>query len=392
MSAPRRIVHVVYRLAVGGLENGLVNLVNRLPAEAWTHTIVALTDVDAAFARRIVRDDVELVALGKRPGHALPLYPQLWRLFRDRRPAVVHTRNLAPLETMPAAWAAGVPARVHGEHGRDAEDPDGRNVRRQRIRRAFRPFVTRYVALSPDLAQYLAGPIGVPPSRIAQIYNGVDVVRFAPARTRERIAGCPFADPGEVIVGAVGRLDPVKDHATLALAFARAVAVRPDLGARLRLVIVGDGPQRRRVEEIVAAAGLGARAWLPGERDDVPQVLRGLDVFVLPSFGEGVSNTILEAMATGLPVVATRVGANADLVADGTSGTIVPASDSEALSAAIIAYADDPARAAAHGRAARQRAEQQFSLDRMVERYHRLYLEAAGHTRTAARDAVAAGG
>jgi glycosyltransferase involved in cell wall biosynthesis len=124
----------------------------------------------------------------------------------------------------------------------------------------------------------------------------------------------------------------------------------------------------------------------------VADVLRGLDVFVLPSRGEGVSNTILEAMATGLPVVATRVGANADLVADAATGRIVPPNDGDALAAAIVAYAGDAARAREHGRAGRARAEQHFSLDRMVERYHRLYLDAVGATQGAGHGAVAARG
>src|SRR5690606_23973844 len=112
MSAPPLIVHVVYRFAVGGLENGVVNLVNHLPRDAWRHAIVALTDIDAAFARRISRRDVDMIALRKQPGHALRLYPRLVGLFRNLRPLIVHTRNLAALEVAPAAWLAGVPHRV----------------------------------------------------------------------------------------------------------------------------------------------------------------------------------------------------------------------------------------------------------------------------------------
>jgi sugar transferase (PEP-CTERM/EpsH1 system associated) len=368
------IVHVVYRFAVGGLENGLVNLLNGLPRDAWRHAVIALSDIDPGFAARVARADVAMIALGKGPGHAIPLYPRLVRLFRALRPAIVHTRNLAALETMPAAWLAGVPSRIHGEHGRDAEDPDGANVRRQRIRRLFRPFVTQYVALAPDLARYLRGPIGVADDRIEQIWNGVDIARFAPAAARERIAGCPFGAPHECLVGTVGRLDPVKDQATLARAFVHAVQQAPERRATLRLVVVGEGGERARIEAILAQGGVSELAWLPGERHDIPAILRGLDVFVLPSFGEGVSNTILEAMASGLPVVATRVGANAELVDDGVTGRIVAPSDPAALAAAIATYADAPGLGARHGQAGRQRAEAQFGLDRMIERYHRLYL------------------
>lgn len=372
--SPPRIVHVIYRLAIGGLENGLVNLVNGLPATAWQHTIVSLTDIDRDFAHRIRADNVELVALHKKPGHALGVYSRLWRLLRELQPSIVHTRNLAALEMAPVAWAAGVPVRVHGEHGRDAMDPDGTNRRRQRIRRLYRRFVTHYVALSPELKTYLSGTIRVPEHQIDQIYNGVDTSRFAPRAMRTAIEGCPFTDPAFRIIGTVGRLDPVKDQANLARAFAAVVDRNPVFRDRLRLVIVGDGPERARVEAILREAGVRDLAWFAGERHDIPEILGGFDLFVLPSFGEGVSNTVLEAMAMGLPVVATLVGANPELVADGITGRLVAPSDSEALGQAIASYAGDPKPGRAHGRAGRQRVELRFSLDRMIDRYHLLYL------------------
>jgi len=371
--APPLIVHVVYRFAVGGLENGLVNLVNRLPADAWRHVIVSLTNIDAQFARRIRRQDVEIVALGKASGHAFPLYPALYRLFRKYRPAIVHTRNLAALEATVPAWAAGVAARVHGEHGRDSEDPDGRNLRRQRIRRIFRPVVTRYVALSPDLEQYLERDVGVRGDRIEQIFNGVDTQHFQPAPRRIPIPGCPFGDDDHYLIGTVGRMDTVKDQTNLAVAFVRAVEQNAKARRRLRLVMVGDGPLRGDVDVILREAGVRDLAWLAGERQDVPDVMHGLDCFILPSLAEGVSNTILEAMACGLPVVATRVGANPELVAEGKSGLLVPAGNSDALAGAILAMLGDPAGAAIQGGAGRVRVEQRFSLERMVERYHALY-------------------
>ena len=377
------IVHVVYRFAVGGLENGVVNLVNHLPRDAWRHVIVALTDIDAAFARRIDRRDVELIALGKGPGHAVRLYPRLVRLFRSLKPAIVHTRNLAALEVVPAAWLAGVAGRLHGEHGRDALDPDGTNVRRRRIRRLFRPFVSRYVAVAPDLAEYLIGPIGVPAERVDLIVNGVDTARFSPSKARVPIPGCPFVAPAMRLVGTVGRLDPVKAQVNLARAFVTADSAASGTARRPRAGHRG-GRERARGSRRGCSneAGLLARAWLPGERDDVANVLRGLDIFVLPSLAEGVSNTVLEAMASGLPVVATAVGANPYLVADGASGRIVPAGDPVAIANALEGYVNDPGSAAAHGEAGRQLATQRFSLDRMVDRYQRLYLDLA--TRSAA--------
>ncbi|MEO8566767.1 MAG: TIGR03088 family PEP-CTERM/XrtA system glycosyltransferase, partial [Betaproteobacteria bacterium] len=308
---PPLIVHVVYRFAVGGLENGVVNLINRLPAQSWRHAVVSLTEVDAAFAARISSGAVRCIALHKAPGHTVRLYPRLVSLLRELRPAIVHTRNLAALEATLPAWIAGVPARLHGEHGRDVGDLDGSSRRYQRVRRLFRPFVTRYVALSPDLESYLRERIGVPATRVEQIYNGVDTARFCPAPgARAPIDACPFRRPDYWLVGTVGRMEAVKDQTNLARAFVTAVGADPEARARLRLVLVGDGRLRSEVEAILESAGVRELAWFAGERADVAPMLQGLDCFVLPSLAEGVSNTILEAMACGLPVVATRVGAN----------------------------------------------------------------------------------
>ena len=374
-AADRRplVVHVVYRFDVGGLENGIVNLVNHMPESAYRHRIVALTEV-TDFRHRLERADVETLALHKPPGHGVRLYPQLYRLFRQWRPAIVHSRNLAALEMSVPAWAAGVPVRIHGEHGRDVGDLDGSRLRYQLVRRAYRPFVDHWVALGGDLAGYLQQRIGVPQQRISCLYNGVDGARFRPAAGgRAVIPGCPFGAADEWIVGTVGRMQPVKDQLLLARAFVQAIGRAPELRRRLRLVMVGEGPLRAEAQALLDAAGLSALAWLPGERSDVADVMRGLDCFVLPSLAEGISNTILEAMASGLPVIATEVGAAADLVDRGVSGELVPAADTDALAAALLRLAADPDAARAMGRAGRRRVEQRYTLQAMVAAYQGLY-------------------
>jgi glycosyltransferase involved in cell wall biosynthesis len=167
-------------------------------------------------------------------------------------------------------------------------------------------------------------------------------------------------------------MDHVKDQRSLVKAFATAVKNHPR-GDRLRLVIAGEGPARNEVEAALQCEGLSDRAWLAGERSDVADLLRGLDCFVLPSLAEGISNTLLEAMSTGLPIVATRVGGNPELIDDGRTGRLVPAGDPENLAESIVAYFDDPILARRHAQAARLTAVQRFSLDGMVDRYISLY-------------------
>ena len=373
MSPRPLILHVVHRFDVGGLENGVVNLINHMPEGAYRHAVLSLTDV-TSFKARVQRSDVQFLALHKVPGHAIRLYPQIARLLRAMRPAIVHTRNLAALEAVVPAWFSGVPVRVHGEHGRDVEDLDGSSRKYQCLRRLYRPFVTQYVALSGDLAGYLEHKVHVPPARIAQIYNGVDSARFhAAPSTRPRIAGCTFGGDEHWLVGSVGRMQQVKDHATLARAFVRVLEIEPALRKRLRLVLVGDGPLRAQVHELLRAAGVADLAWLPGERADVPDIMRGLNCFVLPSLAEGISNTILEAMSTGLPVIATDVGGNAELVRHGRSGEVVPAADVQAMAASLLRMVRDPERATVMGLEGRADVEQRFSLQAMVTTYQDLY-------------------
>lgn len=367
------IAHVIYRFDTGGLENGVVNLINRLPVAAFRHAVIALTEV-TEFKARVVVPDVTYFALGKPPGPGTRLLPAMWRLLRRIRPNVVHTRNLAALEMQAAAWAAGVPVRIHSEHGRDVGDLDGSNRKLQWTRRLYSPFVHRYVALSEDLRRYLTGPVGIADVRVDRICNGVDVERFFPRDgRREPLAGCPFGGGDEWWIGTVGRMQHVKDQTLLAQAFCRALEIMPAMREYARLVMVGDGPLRKQAQRILDAAGASTLAWLPGERKDVPEIMRSLDAFVLPSLAEGISNTVLEAMAAGLPVIATNVGGNAELVTDDVTGWLVPAQNAESLAQALVRMAGDRPRAKAMGHAGRREVERQFSLQAMIAAYQRLY-------------------
>ncbi len=367
------IAHLIHRLGVGGMENGLVNLINRMPADRYRHAIICLTEY-TDFRERFRRADVECYALHKRGGKDLGLYPRLWRLLHRLRPAIVHTRNLPTFDSQVTAALAGVRRRIHGEHGRDVTDQYGTSGKYNRLRRVLRRFPQRYIAVSRDLEVWLRECIGVPTDRIVQIYNGVDTQRFGPSPGGPKplpVAG--FARPEHFIIGTIGRMETVKDQLNLALAFVCLLQQVPALHKRARLVLVGDGPLRTQVERLLLEAGVRELAWLPGTRADVPQLLRTLDVFVLPSLAEGISNTILEAMASGLPVVATNVGGNPELVVEGETGMLVPPADPEALAQALRRYVDAPVLGRAHGLAGRARVERMFSLEAMVRGYMGVY-------------------
>ena len=375
------IVHVVYRFDTGGMENGMVNLFNSLPPDRYRHSVVALTGY-TDFRRRIRAQPVEFHALDRKPGNGLGWTPRLWRLLRELKPDLVHTRNLAALEAQFVAAAAGVRATVHGEHGRDVFDLYGQNWRYNLLRRAAQPFVSNYIAVSRDLETWLRLAIRVPPRKLHQIYNGVDSDRFHP-RDGARPAVLPegFAGAETLVFGSVGRMAEVKDYPTLVRAFIELVGAHPVLAARARLVIVGEGSARAACQRLLDDAGLAHLAWLPGERHDIDAVMRAFDVFVLPSKNEGISNTILEALASGLPVIATAVGGNVELVEADVNGMLVAPGDTAAMARALHAYLEAPARIAEHGRLARLHAEQRFSIPVMAEAYATVYDQTLGRWR-----------
>ena len=370
---PLLIAHVIFRFDIGGLENGLVNLINNMPSNRYRHVIICLTDF-TDFRDRIKSADVQVIALHKRDGKALGVYVRLWKLFRELRPDFVHTRNLGTVDIAVPAALAGVSFRIHGEHGWDMADLHGTNRKYQLLRRLCSLFIHQHITVSANLANWLRDVVHIPGRKITHIYNGVDAEKFSPSRVgREAFAKSSFAPAETVVIGTVGRMAAVKNPLTLVQAFILLVKRETDGCANLRLVLVGDGPLRAEVQQAVTVAGIDDLVWLPGERDDIAALLGGFDVFVIPSLNEGISNTILEAMATGLPVVATDVGGNPELVKPGRTGALVEAGDAEALADGIQQYLDRPSLRVEHGAEGRRVIESKFSLQSMVQQYLAVY-------------------
>lgn len=365
------IVHVLYRLDTGGMERIVVSLINRT-GERYRHAVVCLTDF-GVMRKDIADATVPCVALHKKPGKDWLFYVRLWRTLRRLKPDMVQTYNLGALDLGPVVRLAGVRRLVHAEHGRDAADPKGDNLHYQRLRRWMAPFISRYVAVSPDLQRWLIDDVGIRPSKVAYIANGVELDAFRPTRSRPewRPKLGNFAPPGTLLVGNVARLDKVKDHAGLLRAFQRLINETGNSG--YRLIIAGDGPQRAALERQVVELGLVPAVRLLGNRDDVAELLAECDVFVLSSIAEGMPVTVLEAMAARLPVVATDVGGIAAVVEAGVTGALVPPRDPQALADALRVYLADAEQRRRHGDAGYAQVTARFSLATMVSAYVTLY-------------------
>jgi sugar transferase (PEP-CTERM/EpsH1 system associated) len=371
---PPLIVHVIYRLGIGGLENGLVNLINQLPPDAYRHSVICLKD-STSFKQRLTRSDVDIYHLNKKEGQDWGSFIRFYKLLKQLNPALVHTRNLATIEYQVPAWLAGVQHRVHGEHGWDVFDPNGNNIKYQWVRRLLKPLIQHFIPLSKHLECYLTEKILVPSQKITRICNGVDTRIFYPLTgNKAPLAGCPFSfSQDEIVLGTVGRLHGVKDQLTLVKAFIWICRNNPKLKNKLRLLIIGDGPLKAQAVQLLTENGLTDIAWLPGERSDIAEIMRRLDIFILPSQAEGISNTILEAMATALPVVATQVGGNPELVIAGETGSLIAAGDAESMAQKVLDYVYKPDIRRLHGQNGYHLVLNQFSLSRMVGQYKAVY-------------------
>jgi sugar transferase (PEP-CTERM/EpsH1 system associated) len=367
------IVHLIYQMGIGGLENGLINLINNMPTGRYRHVVVCLKD-QTEFSARIKVPGVEIICVNKREGKDWSHYLRLIRVLKRLRPALIHTRNLACIEGQLLAAIVGVRSRVHSEHGREMADLEGRNPKHILLRKLLGPLVGHYIAVSTDLQHWLTERIGVPSQHVTHIFNGVDSLHFHPRL--EPIAGlgpAGFLCDNAFVIGSVGRMVEVKDFVSLVQAFLLLLTRKPERQSRLRLMLVGDGPSRQSCLTLLDQAGAAHLAWLPGSRPDIPQLMRAMDLFVLPSLAEGNSNTILEAMASGLAVVATRVGGNVDLVEPGGSGTLVPPASPARLADAIEHYYDAPGLTRCHGVKGRHLVLAKHSLSSMTNAYLGVY-------------------
>ncbi len=373
MNKPPLIVHIIHHLGVGGLENGLVNLINHISPDHYRHAIICLKGY-SDFHRRINRDDVEIIALNKSEGHDLKLYFTLYKILKRLKPDIVHTRNLATIEGQVIAAIARIKVSVHGEHGRDIFDIHGRNRKYNLLRKAISPFVSHFIAVSKDLEDWLSSTVSISSDRISQIYNGVDCSKFHPAASRlTEIGPQGFFTGSPFVIGSVGRMAVVKDYPNLVRAFLILLKKNPKAQNNLRLLIVGEGESRKECIELLREAGVENLAWFPGERADVAELMRAMDIFVLPSLGEGISNTILEAMSSGLPVIATRVGGNVELVNESYTGSLVQPGKPEILADTLNTYYENPELIDSQGKAARKKVVEEFSMEAMMQGYLHVY-------------------
>lgn len=355
------LAHVVLNLNIGGLERVVVNLVKGFQSSPY-RCVVCCLEEGGPFASEIRSMGVDVKVFAKRDGIDWRCVRRLAKYFRDEDVRIVHTHNAAShFHGVAAAVAGGVRARVHTKHGRDY--PDDR--RKVLLNRLLSWGTDEIVTVSDDARDVVVQVEKVNPRKVRRIWNGVDTELYRPP---DRIVAEP-------VIGTVARLSPEKDQRTLLTAFKLVRAELPDA----RLVLVGDGSEAADLARMARDLGISDQVDFLGPRSDVSEILHTFSVFTLTSTTEGISMTVLEAMAAGLPIVATDVGGNREIVAPPACGLIVPPGDPEALSRAYLELLADAQRRGQIGRNARRRAVEHFSLNQMIAEYAKVYSDVLNH-------------
>lgn len=366
---PIAVCQLLHGLGVGGAEILAARLVRRL-RHVFRFSFACLDEV-GPLGEQMRDEGFPVHLIGRRPGldWACPL--RLARLVRSEGIDVVHAHQYTPFFYGLAARLRG-PRRpiVFTEHGR--HQPDYPRRKRMIANRLLLSRRDRVVGVGAAVRDALIANEGLPQDRVGVLYNGIDVDAFSDAADRASARAALGAAPGELAMLQVARLDYLKDHATAVRTLARVAARQPEA----RLVLVGDGPERPTVEAVARESGVADKIRWLGTRHDVARLLPGADVFLLTSISEGIPLTVAEAMAAGLPVVATDVGGLAEMVAHGDTGFLAPVRDDAALAGLVLRLADDPDLRRRMGRAGRARAKERFDEPRMCADYGRLYEEA----------------
>jgi sugar transferase (PEP-CTERM/EpsH1 system associated) len=357
------ILHVVYSFGTGGMEKGIATLINHA-ASNFKHTILCLrtSGESEKLLNRSVKRSVKIISVGKKEGNSLFFILKLAKIIHYLKPDIVHTRNWGGMDGVIAAKLAGTPNIIHGEHGWSVDDPNGLNSKRIFVRRFLDLFVSEYICLSKQMVFWLQKSIKVK-KKITQIYNGVDCRHFCvnkSSKLRETLK----RSKKTIVFGIVARLDPIKNHTTLINAFKHIQEQCSDAG----LLIIGDGPERQKLENTA-----GKNVLFLGRRTDINELLNCMDVFILPSFNEGISNTILEAMAAGVPVIASCRGGNPELIKHQENGFLFEPDDPKMLEEFMREYIYKPELRKRHGRKGRQDAEQNYSIKKMVRNYEKVW-------------------
>lgn len=361
------VCHVLHSLHFGGAE--VLARQFALGLQSQFRPVFACLDSLGPIGQTLREQGVEVHVLDRRPGVD---FRCMWRLrnwFKRQQVQLIHAHQYTPFfyASLARMMTARLPV-VFTEHGRHF--PDIRSPRRVKANRYLLRRRDRVVAVGEQVRQALIDNEGLPAERIEVIYNGVDTAAFARCEaTRAAVRAELRLGPADFAVMQVARLNALKDHATAI----RAIALLHARCPSARLILVGDGELRGDLERLVAELHVGHCVEFLGTRSDVPRLLQAADALLLSSISEGIPLTLVEAMLTRVPVVATRVGGVPEVIEDGVTGLLAAACDAQGLSQRLHTLALDRELAAQLAQHGESRSRDRFAEQSMLVAYASLY-------------------
>jgi glycosyltransferase involved in cell wall biosynthesis len=363
-----RVGFVLHVMQVAGAEMLVAETIRRLGSRIEP-TVLCL-DAVGPLGEQLRSEGVDVVDLHRRPGRDWRVAWRLAREIRLRRIEVLHAHQYTPFfyAALARLLSLGRPRLILTEHGRHY--PDVVSSKRRILNRLVLDRLASAVnACCSFSAQSLGRLDGFAPKRIEVIENGIELSRYTHPPDRKTLREKLGLELHRRYIANVARFHPVKDQTMLLRAFAGVASQSSDVD----LLLVGDGPLRGELEALTVELNLRERVRFLGIRSDVPEILAAVDVFALTSVSEAASLTLLEAMASGLPVVVTAVGGNPEIVREEREGLLVPRGDASATTAALLRLLNDSEASARMGAAGRARVKERYQLDQTVSTYYQLY-------------------
>jgi len=367
-----KILHLLHKLSCGGMENGVVNLINRMEYERFSNVICSLTTSDE-YQNRIISKRKKIYNLNKKEGNDFSIPFKIAEIIRKEDIDIVHSRGWGTyFEGIVAAKLLCRKIKfIFSFHGKTIQELQHVPERRLRAQKMMSAFTDSILTLSDQMAQDYASMVNMAREKIGFIYNGVDTNVFTPDKSGQDKLKREFnIGEEDFVIGFVGRVDPVKDVKTLIDA---AYLVAPTI-KNMKIVIVGEGSEKRVLEDYAVNRGIGNCVIFTGQRDDIPAFLNIMEIYIQPSLYEGMSNTIVEAMACRCAVIATNAGGNPELIEHEKDGILFTPGDAHDLSGYIQQLYNDPLKRNSLAGRACEKAKGQFSLESMVKNYENLYM------------------
>ncbi|MCG8667890.1 MAG: glycosyltransferase [Pseudomonadales bacterium] len=360
------VAHVFLTLNIGGMEKVGIDLIENMDSDRYENHVICLKEV-GALGESLQKRYPNVVSMSKQDGLSFGIIKDLANYFRECGIKIVHTNNSAPhFWAGLAAVLAGIKVRVHTNHGRNFDWP----TRRIWLDRFSASLSRKIICVSEDSAAKLSISDKINPRKLAVIPNGIDTSIFSPGDKNGGILNDYDVSESQILIGSVARFSTDKDQETLIRAFHQLLEQGID---NARLLLVGDGDTRQPLEQLANELQLGEKVIFAGFRTDIVEVLRTLDIYVLPSHTEGLSISLLEAMSTEKAIVASAVGGNTEIIQDQENGLLVADSDVEGMAVALKTLIENPEKGMAFATKARNTVLESYSIKAMVQKYQDLY-------------------